>query len=171
MNSQAQPDWPKLMEEVTAQFPRTLAYLAKPREKMTVPICPYCNNPSELVTGEVIYPGLWHLRKKQLYRCAPCSAWVGCHDGTTTPLGRLAKPNLRRAKMRAHAAFDPLWRKKFGWTETRFPDRRSAYKWLSEQLGITSAECHIGMFDVDMCMRVVEVCQGPDMTKDRKSKT
>jgi hypothetical protein len=125
---------------------------------MTAPICPYCSQPSELVTGAEVYPNLWHLRDKQIYRCAPCSAWVGCHDGTTTPLGRLANGALRKAKIRAHAAFDPLWRKKFGWTETRFPNRGAAYKWLAEQLSLTRDECHIGMFDVEMCQRVEAEC-------------
>lgn len=126
---------------------------------MTAPACPYCNQSSELVTGAVVYPNMWHLRDKQIYRCAPCSAWVGCHDGTTTPLGRLANDKLRKAKIRAHAAFDPLWRKNYAnWDESYFKDRGTAYKWLAEQLGITRDECHIGMFDVDMCQRVEAVC-------------
>jgi hypothetical protein len=34
---------------------------------------------------------------------------VGCHKGTTKPLGRLADAELREWKKRAHAAFDPVW--------------------------------------------------------------
>lgn len=131
------------------------------------PLCPYCGQRSELVTGKQVYPNMWHLRDKQIYRCEPCSAWVGCHDGTTKPLGRLANAKLRKAKIQAHAAFDPLWRKNYGWTQTRFPGRKEAYKWLAEQLGISRDDCHIGMFDVALCARVVEVCSAPDAAVSR----
>ena len=36
--------------------------------------------------------------------------------------------------------------------------RVSAYKWLAEALGIDPADCHIGMFDVDLCQRVIKAC-------------
>lgn len=123
------------------------------------PTCPYCNSVSELVTGKDVYPNLPHLSEKPIYRCAPCKAWVGCHPGTTKPLGRLADAKLRRAKIRAHDAFDMLWRKSpFGWTKAKFKSRSKAYAWLADALGIAVTDCHIGMFDVDMCKRVEEVC-------------
>lgn len=105
-----------------------------------------------MVKGEVIYPHRRDLYEKPFYLCAPCDAYVGCHPGTINPLGRLANAELRRAKKAAHAAFDPKWRE--GGMK-----RQQAYKWLSEQLGITREECHIGMMDVDLCRRVVEVCK------------
>lgn len=112
--------------------------------------CDYCGKPAELVHGNVIYPHRPDLASKLIYRCIPCAAYVGCHEGTEKPLGRLANSELRKAKMRAHAAFDPLW--KSGGMK-----RASAYKWLAGQLGIEGKDCHIGMFDVDRCNRVVEV--------------
>lgn len=63
--------------------------------------------------------------------------------------------------MRAHTAFDRLW--KGG------GDRSAAYAWLAGALGISKNECHIGMFDVDMCKRVVRVCDGIGRF-ERKSK-
>ncbi|WP_247790043.1 MULTISPECIES: zinc-finger-containing protein [unclassified Bradyrhizobium] len=36
--------------------------------------------------------------------------------------------------------------------------RGSGYRWLSEQLGINRKRCQIGMFDVETCRRVVEIC-------------
>jgi len=36
--------------------------------------------------------------------------------------------------------------------------RTDAYGWLSRQLGIEFKSCHIGMFDVEMCQKVIEVC-------------
>ncbi len=122
---------------------------------MNAPTCPYCQKPAELVTGAVIYPHRRDLAKQKFWECRPCSAWVGCHlpgngqgDGTT-PLGRLANAELRQAKQRAHAAFDPLWRE-------RRMTRRQAYAWLAEAMGMPVAEVHIGAFDVGQCRQVVE---------------
>jgi hypothetical protein len=114
-------------------------------------ICPYCSEPAELVTGKEVYPHRPDLRDNPIYRCAPCDAHVGCHPGTTNPLGRLANANLRKLKMAAHAVFDPLW--KSGGMK-----RKEAYKWLASRLEIRPSECHIGWFDHDQCKRVVEIC-------------
>lgn len=114
--------------------------------------CDYCGQPAERVTGAEIYPRRPDLAGKTLWRCEPCGAYVGCHPGTDKPLGRLADAELRRAKMAAHAAFDPLWRS----GDMR---RGQAYRWLAERLGIDSSECHIGMMDAATCRRVAAVCQ------------
>jgi hypothetical protein len=113
--------------------------------------CPYCNNPAAMVKGSVIYPQYPDYHQKWFYQCAPCGAYVGCHPNSQRALGRLANKELRGAKMDAHNAFDALWRKykKFS--------RKDAYKWLAESLGISRSDCHIGMFDVATCRRVVEV--------------
>jgi hypothetical protein len=115
--------------------------------------CPYCDRPAELVTGAAIYPHRADLLGKKFWRCESCGAHVGCHDAGkngdgTVPLGRLANAELRRWKQRAHAAFDPLWK-------ARHMSRRAAYAWLADQLGISVANCHVGMFDVDACKAVV----------------
>jgi hypothetical protein len=114
-------------------------------------ICDYCGKDAPLVTGKTIYPNRPDLYAKKFYQCKPCDAMVGCHPGTTKALGRLADANLRKAKMAAHAAFDPIWK-------SGKKKRGSAYAWLSDQLGINQHDCHIGMFDVVMCQRVVDVC-------------
>jgi hypothetical protein len=113
-------------------------------------ICDYCKQPTQLVTGAVIYPAYPDLKDKLIYSCEPCGAYVGCHPNTEIPLGRLANKELRTAKMKAHAAFDPLWK------SYKKMKRGEAYKWLANSLGLRYAECHIGMFDVDMCKRVCE---------------
>jgi len=87
---------------------------------------------------------------KQFWNCDPCKAYVGCHPGTTNPLGRLANSELRKAKQKAHAAFDPIW--KSGKLK-----RKAAYKWLADKIGIAEQNCHIGMMDVYQCLAVVEL--------------
>lgn len=127
---------------------------------MPIAACPYCDKPPVLVTGRELYPHRPDLALLKFWRCDPCDAHVGCHkagarvdavisDGTL-PLGRLANAELRRAKSAAHAAFDPLWMSK----RMR---RRDAYRWLAGELGISAANCHIGMLDVDGCKAVVAV--------------
>lgn len=124
-------------------------------------ICPYCRKPAKLVTGAVLYPHRYDLQERRFWRCAPCDAWVGTHRDSPkhAPLGRLANAELRAAKQRAHAAFDPLWKAKMRRDSVSKGNARAAgYKWLAEQLGVKASQCHIGMFDVETCERVVEAC-------------
>lgn len=124
------------------------------------PACPYCDAPSELVTGDVLYPHRRDLHGSCFYRCVPCEAWVGCHRGTLVPLGRLANAELRAAKSAAHREFDPLWRAKIQREGcSKSTARGLAYAWLAGQLGIDVKECHIGQMDVEMCARVVAICR------------
>ena len=116
--------------------------------------CDYCGGEAKLVTGRAIYPHRPDLFAKHFYQCDPCGAYVGCHPGTTNALGRLANADLRAAKSSAHAAFDPLWRE-------GSMTRKQAYAWLADQLGTQRTECHIGMFDLQTCQRVVEICATP----------
>lgn len=124
------------------------------------PICPYCNTPSVFVTGATIYPWMKHLADKPMYQCPKCTdVYVGCHEGTTKPLGRLADAKLRQAKQHAHAVFDPLWEAKVARGMDKGKARGLGYRWLAVQLGIKPEDCHIGMMDVETCMRVVLICR------------
>lgn len=123
------------------------------------PLCPYCGNKSKLFHGDVLYFGRRDLHDKLFYVCVPCDAYVGCHAGTTKPLGRLANKALRKAKQQAHAVFDPMWQTKMQRESLRKKDARgAAYKWLADQMGIERQQCHIGMFDEAQCQKVIEIC-------------
>lgn len=50
--------------------------------------------------------------------------------------------------MRAHAAFDTLWK------GGEMP-RGDAYRWMQGALGMSQDEAHIGRFDVATCDRLV----------------
>ena len=127
-------------------------------------ICPYCGNPSKLVSGDTIYTERRDLALLKYYRCVPCDAHVGCHkpgtfvyignkkinsDGSL-PMGQLADAQLRAARQVAHAVFDPIWR------DAGTP-RRAAYDWLARQMGLPVERTHIAEFDLAQCRRVVEV--------------
>ncbi len=121
---------------------------------MPNPTCPYCNGKAVLVHSSVVYP---RSNYGNLWVCAhypECDAYVGCHKGGDVPLGRLANAELREAKKRAHAAFDPWWQK-------GGLNRSTAYEWLAQRLYISEADCHIGKFDVAQCERVCEVMAIP----------
>jgi hypothetical protein len=125
-----------------------------------VPGCPYCGGAALLTDGTPVYG---HDRFGPVWVCAnhpTCDAYVGCHKGTQRPLGRLADAELRAWKMRAHNALDPIWKRKV--RNSGIPRNQSrglGYKWLARQLGIPAAECHIGMFDVELCRRAVDACR------------
>lgn len=57
---------------------------------------------------------------------------------------------LARARQAAHRAFDPLW-------QSGKMSRSNAYSELARRLGLTMAECHMVLFDVATCRRVVEM--------------
>lgn len=126
------------------------------------PLCPYC--PGQPVACEVkserVYPHRPDLHGRTMWACQECGAYVGCHQGTNKPLGRLAQPRLRKLKIEAHAAFDALWRAgPDGRRTASGKSRRSlAYAWLAERLGIDKRRCHIAMFDEHLCQRVIDIC-------------
>lgn len=119
--------------------------------------CPYCGNPAVLTDSAEVYRQSYGM----IWICRPCKAWVGCHKKSkrNAPLGRLANASLRAAKTRAHASFDPLWKRKAantGMSHTRA--RQMAYAWLARKMGLTTFEAHIGKFDEAQCANVVELC-------------
>lgn len=126
-------------------------------------LCDYCKAPAQKVNGLKLYPHRGDLKRLTFWYCdnGHEPAYVGCHKahpahspGGDTPLGRLANAELREAKKNAHFYFDTLWRNKI-----KFNNRGRAYRWLADQLKIDAADCHIGMFDVEMCNRVVGLCK------------
>lgn len=135
-------------------------YIREAEESVGPVKCPYCHGHAEfLASSESVYHGKDY---GPLWICHKCQAWCGCHTNTTRPLGRLADKELRSAKMAAHAAFDPHWK-------TQGFSRATSYKYLAAALGVDPDECHIGMFDVEMCRRVVEVCPLSIPTEKKQS--
>lgn len=119
------------------------------------PTCPYCHVAAKLVDS--IHGPVYICPNKDT-----CDARVGCHPGSTAPLGGLANGELRKARIAAHAAFDRIWKAKMKRDRCRQHVARSAgYQWLAIQLNIAETECHIGMMNMELCRRVVTVCTWP----------
>lgn len=109
--------------------------------------CPYCGAPTKLVDDTEIYGRSFGTK---CYICKPCGAWVGCHKGTDKALGRLANKELRELKHQAHEAFDPLWK-------DGYLPRTAAYEVLSTAFDLPTEQTHIGMFDEEMCRKVISL--------------
>ena len=122
-------------------------------------LCAYEKSELVLVTyGKQNYP--YQKDFGHIWICPTCGAYVGCHPGTKKPLGRTANAELRAAKRKAHATFDPLWNEKMNREGiSKGAARRAGYRWLSEQLGLPEEKTHIAMFDVGTCNRVIEICR------------
>jgi hypothetical protein len=110
--------------------------------------CPYCGELAVLKDSAEVYGGRSY---GPIWDCRPCDAYVGTHKNSPAhaPLGRLANAELRTWKIRAHAAFDPLWK-------TGGMGRSDAYALMAELLHIEPRAAHIGMFDVEQCQALVQ---------------
>lgn len=129
-------------------------------------ICPYCGDCTQFIDSKEVYGTSYGM----IYMCFLCDAYVGVHRGTTKALGRLADVELRQWKKEAHAWFDPIWQKWMAGGLSKFEARSNAYIWLSDQMGVPADLAHIGMFDVDQCKRVVEICKQYYSTQSKVKK-
>lgn len=105
------------------------------------PVC-FCGAPMQLRRS----------RYGKFYGCTrypECDGRHGAHPNGS-PLGIPADKATREARIRAHEAFDRLWRS----GEMRRPD---AYRWLREQMGLSRSEGHISRFTAEQCERLVEL--------------
>jgi hypothetical protein len=114
--------------------------------------CAYCAAPTLCVDSAEVYHGKSY---GPIWICRPCSAYVGCHKGTTNALGRVANAELRKKKMAFHAAFDPLW-KSGKW------NRNALYAELAKRMNIDKELCHGGMFDVKQCDLAISTLKSID---------
>lgn len=134
------------------------------KDILTAKICPYCGDVPEYVDSSEVYSKSYGF----LYLCRACDAYVGVHNNTRRSLGRLANKELRTAKQKAHKYFDSLWKRKMQQGRDSTYKSQSAWKkqcrsdgytWLSKELGIPRRYTHIGMFDIDFCEKVVQICK------------
>ena len=115
--------------------------------------CPYCGSAMRLRPASDIYgnaqPESW------LYVCSrypKCDAYVGTHPGTKTPLGMPADGRLRNLRIRAHKAFDQIWR-------NGVMSRNQAYRWMADLFSIPLSDAHIGRFSEYRCTALIRKCE------------
>lgn len=117
-------------------------------------VCPYCGKRAELVDSREIYGDRSY---GWAYLCRDCDAFVGCHNTgnkhTVKPKGTLADGPTRAARIRAHNAFDALWR----YSGSGFATRTEAYGWLADMLSLSFKEAHIANFDLATCEKVISL--------------
>jgi ssDNA-binding Zn-finger/Zn-ribbon topoisomerase 1 len=91
------------------------------------------------------------LRKSKFGQFYGCERWplcTGTHgahpDGR--PLGVPANTEAKAARHEAHLALEKI---------EAIMGRTAAYKWLATVLHIERVDCHIGLFGIEQCQRVV----------------
>ena len=138
------------MSEITPWNPSRKA-IARVRNPLPVPdTCHLCGECCGIVNNSEIY-GREYGEWPWAVLCAGCGAYVGLHPFTGIPLGTLANAEMRDARKRAKALFNPLW-------QSGEMTRTEAYHWLAHAMGIPDVEeCHIGWFNVEECNKVVSV--------------
>lgn len=93
----------------------------------------------------------------RIYYCTRCHAYVGTHKPRPREaLGILANPEMRALKSQCHTLFDPLWKCKPTQKEC-FKERKAAYRWLAEKMGIPRQECHFGYFNMDRLQQAYQI--------------
>lgn len=134
------------------------------RDDLTCPE-PECDAPMKLKT----------LRFGPAYCCTAypgCSGIHGAHpDGS--PKGTPADRWTRKARIRTHDVFDPLWKDAPRMYVIREDDpvgydravkrirgaaRGRTYRYVADRLGMDEADVHIGGADLELCARIIRVC-------------
>ncbi|CUA90875.1 Protein of unknown function (DUF3268) [Chelatococcus sambhunathii] len=136
------------------------------------PVCPACHLVCRLTNGREVYSHRPDLHDKPIWRCDGCDGYVGCHPGTTRPLGTPAGAELRRARMLLHdQMIDPLWMTAIEAGGYQPEDRAArakivraarnrVYAFLAERLGLSREETHTAFFDLETCRRAWRALQG-----------
>lgn len=78
-----------------------------------------------------------------------CKGSHNCNKADARPFGIPGDAATRKARREAHEWLDRLWKDDF------VPNRVEAYEWLATALNIKAADCHVGMFDLETCERVM----------------
>lgn len=114
-------------------------------------VCLHCGTDCQLTTGRVAYPHRPDQREKPFWKCPRCDdSLVGCHPGTTDPLGYAADKPTRKARRDLHVRMlDPLWLKSP--RAIRKGQRHRVYAFLAMSMGLTIDKTHTGMWTEQQC--------------------
>lgn len=116
--------------------------------------CQYCQGIATLRSSKEIYGGRDFGLMFICENYPICDTYVGVHKNSNMPLGILSNKELRYWKKMTHAIFDQRWK-----SNKKRNARSKAYQWLAKKLNISMDDCHIGMFDIEMCKKTIEICK------------
>lgn len=126
-------------------------------------ICPSCEVATRLAHMSEVAPDRPDRHDRVAYVCDSCGNWVGCHANSAKPLGVPANAGVRFMRVRLHEMLDPLWQnagdRYFNADDRaamRGMARRRVYGFLAAALGIPFKDCHVGMFDRQMCFEAMQ---------------
>lgn len=160
----------RMVDPIMPPFPLphvSRASLRRIHNPLAVPHeCPFCGGEVALDSNDVIYRGKRYGDWPYVYHCAgDCDAYVGLHPNTDIPLGYLADRDTRDARKQAKEVFFE-WLTMTGMTKKR----NEAYPVLANLMGLSVAECHFAMFDIDLCEQAIahlSVLMGEHMSNPR----
>jgi ssDNA-binding Zn-finger/Zn-ribbon topoisomerase 1 len=119
--------------------------------------CPDCGSP--MVLRETAKFRYEDGRPRPFYGCSAypaCFATHGAHpDGR--PLGTPGDAATKAARIKAHEAFDRLWK-------GGRMSRRGAYRFMRDLMGMTDEESHIGRFTAEQCETMIARLAGSEAT-------
>lgn len=124
--------------------------------------CPYCGANASLRPVSAVY-GDKALKEGYVYVCdryPVCNAYVAAHQKTLEPMGTLANGDLRNKRIKAHKAFDWLWK-------SGLMTKWQAYKWMQGKMGLSPDQAHIAKFGEYRCDQLIAVCR--EMQKHQKN--
>lgn len=105
------------------------------------PKCGECQSP--MILRESRYGKFWGCSQYP-----ECKGTHGAHQADGRPLGIPADKETKEARIKAHAAFDELWK-------GRQMTRTAAYQWMGEAMALEPANRHIGRFTKEQCARLI----------------
>jgi len=116
--------------------------------------CNLCGGKIEYISNARIYGRAYG--SGYCYRCRNCAAYVGTHQRRPKiAFGILANAEMRAWKMKCHGIFDSLWQCRRENERQRY--RKKYYEKLAEKLGISTASCHFGYFDMTLLKKAYEI--------------
>lgn len=128
--------------------------------------CLHCDSVCRLTSGAEVYPHRPDLAEKPIWKCTDCpDSIVGCHRGTTRPLGFAADKATRDARIKLHhRMLDPLWkglaRDKALPKKVRKGARGRVYRFLAASMGLEPEATHTGMFTIEQCREAWRALKG-----------
>lgn len=115
--------------------------------RRTGPLCPQHMVPMKLLDG----------RFGPFFGCPhyPDCDWI---QDAANPRAMPSNKDTREARVAAHYRLDAFWKIAMSQRQlAKHEARGRAYEWLAEQLEMAQLDCHIELFDVETCERVVAI--------------